>query len=440
MTDRPIPFAKQSMTKAKWGTKRRIMHAFKMTEISGVDVPAQEGALILLQKRAPDTPDAPTPESFCKVAFREALDQSLLDRRFNDAFYRAFEDQWTANDALRQALQDGYQNSEETVRQYVETIAAMAQQAATATRDLVKSADMNDTISRLIADACDTFTKQVSKEPTMIKTLADLKAAIKAFDPNSATATVEAVVIKSAAAALSAETELPGDGPLAKEAPKSDPALTKALREIELLKMDAPTRGYFDGLDEPTQTAFLAKDAAARTAEVEAANATDPVMYKCKDGTEIRKSDGAVALMMAKRMDAQDATIAKLLETHEDSSFAKAARTDYANLPEDSTVELLKAAEAITDPDKKKKALEALRAASKAAGSKFKVIGGGGPVSKRGEGGDGDANAKLDEMAKAHQAANTGMSFEKAYTAVLDTPEGKALFNETVGFEADADT
>jgi len=425
MTD-VLPFCKDATpySKANWKTRRRVMRSFKMGEISGVDDPAQEGARVILHKRAPDAPACPA-EAFVKASFRQVFDDSMMERRFCDAFYTAFEGKWQADEALQEALKDAYQNSEDTVRAYVEEIARMATAAAEATRGLAKSADFVHTITEAVGTAADQFRKR-QKEPVMFKNRADIEAAIAKFGGDA----TEAKMIKAAAAILGCEDLLPATGALAKEA-ATDPAVAALKRENEVLKMAADHRAYFDALPTASQDAFLAKSATDRAAEVEASKSADPVVYKCKDGTEIRKSDGTLAALMAKRLDQQDAVIADLTAQTADAEYIKQAETEFPHLPRDGTVEMLKAAAAMTAEEKRKAMLESMRAANKAAGSNFKRIGGQ-PVNKS-AGAAGDPEARLDAMAKSRKEAKPNLSYEQAYSEVLETSEGRALYAEVAG-------
>ena len=406
-------------------TKRRIMRSFKMVEISGVDRPAQEGAKVVIAKRAPDA------ESFAKASFREIMDQKEREKGVCEAFYEAFEDQWTANDAFRQALSDSYQDGEEAARQYVDSIAEMAFEAVAAVRET----GCGDILGKslyfgAVADAAVHFTKRQEAHP-MFKTLAALKAAIAKYQKDGGTAE-DLKVIQKSAIDLDALAELTGDLAIAPAAePKANPEVDALKREVAVLKLSDRARSHFDGLDEAGQTAFLAKSASDQDAEITAAQSADPVVYKCADGTEIRKSDGAAVLAMAKRGDRLEAELAKAKGENEDAALAKRAREEFAYLPAEGTAEMLKAADAITDPEKKKKMLDAMRACNTTAAKKHKSIGSAGPDAPL-DGEGEDATDALDKMAGDYAKANN-VSVAKAYDAVLKTEEGAALYAKSIG-------
>jgi hypothetical protein len=425
----PIPFAKAEsrFDKANWKTKRRIMRSFKLSEISGVDVPAQEGAVFLFSKRAdlaPAAPDTSTPEGFVKVAFQEAWDEKLLDRRFYEAFGAAFDDLWQAQDAFRTALRDKYNNGEEQARQFVAVVADMAARAVAATDGFSKGQDPDkSSVSKALADAVKQAADVAPKEDKMFKTLADLKDAIAKHTAGDA---VSAAVIKAAAAVIPGGlAELPTTGELAAVA--TEDAATKALkRENAILKMAPAVRKHFDALGADQQDAFLAKDAAGQQAEVEAANAEDPVVYTTKSGREIRKSAGALVEQLARDNDELRGDIATLKSAGEQDSFAKAAAA-YPNLPTAGTIATLKAAASLDATDKA--AADAMRATLKAgndaAATKFRRIGSG--VAKSVEGNGENVEAQLDALATKH-AADNNVPFAKAYDAVIQTAEGRDLY------------
>lgn len=410
-----LKMQKNAFGKAKFPTKRRIMRTWKMTEISGVDNPAQPHAVAVLVKSAP----AADPQEFCKIAFREALENQKFDRAFSDAFYNAFDGLWLINDAFRTALSDRYQNNEQTLADYIAEVTALA------TRTVETVGSLQKTEIGAFAKAVVEATK-TQQETAMFKTVDELKAAIAKFAKSGGT-DAEIQTIKDSAVALGAETELPAEGALA--ITPTEKRLAEA--EAELAKMRAVSdltpveRKHYDSLKTPEEKSkFLMAKADERTAEIEKAAGDDPVAYTCADGTEIRKSAGPVAIMLAKRADEQDAEIRKLRDEQSQSEFAKRAATEFPNLPAASTAALLKAAASLS-ADEQTAAIEGLTAQNAAAAKNFGFRGSAGAVSK----GSGDAEAKLDEMAKS-LAAKSGKTFEAAYADALQTPEGAALYAE----------
>lgn len=149
-----------------------------------------------------------------------------------------------------------------------------------------------------------------------------------------------------------------------------------------------------------------------------------------KKALEVSKAkDEAVQKEMADlRKQAEEATaIAKAeREARIDMEFAKKAETEYPNVPGEPAMKgkLLKAIDAFDD-DLKKFATETLKASNDAITKAFTEVG---ALSL--EKAAGSPEAELNKMATEYQKANTGMTFEKAYDAVAQTPAGAALYQK----------
>lgn len=209
------------------------------------------------------------------------------------------------------------------------------------------------------------------------------------------------------------------------------------------LALTEPMRLHVAKLAPTSVEEFLSLDAAGRDAAVKSAEAADPEVHKTADGIVIRKSDGPVALALAK---AHDASAAILKTQTEELALAKAAG-ETAALEKRAGVELSGFAKSTrarglilkgidTTPgytdEERKEATEAIKGANFALAKLGKSIGAvpadGGPVAD-------DPAAKLDTLAKEYAKANfpgeaPTASFAKAYSAVLTTPEGSALYNQ----------
>ena len=247
--------------------------------------------------------------------------------------------------------------------------------------------------------------------------------------------------------------ELEGE-PMTPEEQKQFDEIKKAnerLGKVMLLK--AVARTHFDELpDVKAQDAFLAKTEAVQTAEVEKAVAdakkaaddaaaeaakADPVVHTTTDGLEIRKSDGAGVLALAKARDADAVKIAELTEAN--AGMAKAAaQSTYEMRAEDELkhlpgtlqqrAALLKAAEGIEDEETRKAAVDALKAQNKAMAPAFGTVGtGGGAIIKA----DGDdPQGQLNDLATAYRKDKEGVTIEQAEAAVLKTPAGAELYSQ----------
>lgn len=413
--------------------KRRLT-AIRLGKIAGVDLPCQEHATIAIIKRAPATPAAGSVLAMAKKTFDEALRSQLVSERISDVFWRAFDNQYAVREAFRESLADelaaGGDGTAATegftaaMRTIAETAATLAREAGAETTDI--------NLESAVEQAVEKWLKQQETSVMKITTKAALKAAVAAFDP-ATTPVAHVAVIKQAARDLSAEDELPTDGPLALE--KADPAVANLEKQVAVLSMEPDVRKHYDGLGETAQTAFLAKSAADQTAEVAAANATDPVLYKSADGTEIRKSDGAVALAMAKRMDEQEATIAQLRAGSEGDAIEKRARADYPNVAIGTAVTLLKSAVQVGETtDAGKDVIKSLQAMNKAASGLFKSLG----TTEAPVIGVGIEKARTDfngEVTKIMARDNCGMGDAMSKARV----EHSALFAEAYPSDADLD-
>lgn len=212
-------------------------------------------------------------------------------------------------------------------------------------------------------------------------------------------------------------------------------------------------RTYFDGLSKSDGDAFLAKATSEQDAEVDrvakAALEADPVVYTTDDGTEIRKSDGALAVKQAKDNDDLRKRLASAEANTADTALEKRANDELGRLPGTVAVKkaLLKAVGGITKRDDEgnevadTETITGIQAIFKAANDTFDSVLSKGLGTEVGlaaadiaEGGDdaSGAEAQLDALAKKHQEANSGMSFAKAYDAVTKTDEGRALYNQVV--------
>lgn len=338
-----------------------------------------------------------TPVGIAKATFAEALEGSLIASSVNEAFYTAFDGLWQRNEAFRTALTDeltdggdGSVASEAykaSVHELVDAAVAEARAAG------VTAADTND-IEKALTAAADRWL-MAKKETTMkISNKAELQAAVSKF--SVATSTVgDMRTIQKAATDLNLVDILPAELAPA----ESDPALAKAQTEIAILKLAPEARTYFNGLAEADQTAFLAKSADDQKADVEKANATDPVLHKCKDGTEIRKSDGVAALMMAKRLDKQDGEIAELRGNLTGSTIEKRASEDFPNVAKAVAVDMLKSVETVgADSEAGKAVLKSLKTMNDGGGRMFKSLG------------STDDDAPTGDLAKARTDFDTEVS------------------------------
>lgn len=315
-------------------------------------------------------------QAIAKATFQEALEGNMIAGAVNEAFYQSFDGLWERNDAFRAALADEFAEGGDGTTasaDYVASVKSLVDEAVAAARAAGATAADTGAVDKAFTEAATNWlaNKSQPEENVMpFATKAALLASVAKFDP-AKTTVAEVAEIQKAATEFGCEADLPVA--LAKSGP--DPELAKALTEIAVLKMDQPTRTYYDGLDAAGQTAFLAKSADDQAATVEKANATDPVVYKTKDGIEIRKSDGAAALALAKSNDALRADVAKLTESGTTQSLETRAAA-YPAVAKATAISLLKTADQLgLDTDAGKDVIKSLGVMQKQASGRFAPIG-----------------------------------------------------------------
>jgi hypothetical protein len=352
---------------------KRVLKEIRLDRIAAVDRPCQQHATVAIIKRAPD------PQAIAKATFAEALSANMTADAVNDAFFDSFDGLWQRNDAFKTALTDELAaggDGSVASDAYKASVSALVDDAVSRARQAGANPDKTDDIDKALKAAVESWLEARNpKEPTIMKITdrASLQAAVSKFA--IATSTVqEAEDIRKAATDLNAEDLLPAEGPLAKAKP--DPELAKAMREIAILKLSPDARKHFDGLDETAQTAFLAKSADEQAAEIEKANGDDPVIYKCLDGTEIRKSDGAFAAKMAKRADDQETEIAKLRGQGSAATIEKRAVEEFPNVAKGTAVAMLTSIEKLgADSEAGKDVLKSLTTMQNSGKRLFKTLG-----------------------------------------------------------------
>jgi hypothetical protein len=178
-----------------------------------------------------------------------------------------------------------------------------------------------------------------------------------------------------------------------------------------------------------------AEDAA--TENVALKKQIDGLIAKAEDGAECKMEDGSMGTMLGgkcvakvdkaalpeavrKQLDEQseaikksNETIAKLLDEKEQKEWvAKAAVHKHLPIKPEGLGPILKAASASLSAEQMTELDRVFKAADEAFATVLKMTGSA-------RGGDGDtAHEKLTALAKSH-AAEKGVTFEKAYTAVL---------------------
>lgn len=318
-----------------------------------------------------------TPKAIAKATFDEALQANMTADAVNSAFYESFDGLWERNDAFRTALTDELSeggDGTEASAAYVASVKALVDEAVAEARQAGATAADVSKVDQAFNAAVAKWLETKKEQTTMkITNRAELQAAVSKFA--IATSTVADVqAIHKAAEELGADDLLPADGPLAKAKPS--PELAKAQREIAVLKLTPESKAHFDTLDEAGQTAFLGKSAADQAADIEKVKGDNPVVYTTSDGIDIRKSDGAAALALAKRGDENAKELAKLRGELGSTNIEKVAGEKYPNVAKPVAVDMLKSVETVgKDTEAGKALLSTLDTMNKAGGRLMKSIG-----------------------------------------------------------------
>lgn len=357
---------------------RRVLSRIRLDKIAAVTQPCQEPALAVICKRAPEG----APPAIVKKTFEEALSAQLVSEKVSDTFWRAFENQWAIKDAFRTALTDELAEGGDgrtATNGFVRAMENLATAAAAAARDAASTADTD--LEAAVEDAVSKFMLQHQEQPMKISNKAQLQKAVADFNPETSPA-AHVGIIQKAAADLGAEDELPAEGVLAKAEPAVDPAeFAKVKRDLAISKLSDDARAHFDTLDAGGQDAFLAKSADEQAAAIAEINKADPIIYTAKDGTQIRKSDGALMAKMAKRQDELESENADLRKGQSEDRIEKRARTEFPNVALTVATDMLKSADQVgADSESGKsimKSLVAMNAAGKGSMQKLGTTEGG---------------------------------------------------------------
>jgi len=196
----------------------------------------------------------------------------------------------------------------------------------------------------------------------------------------------------------------------------------RAERAEQIVSLSPDQRAHFDGLAKSEQDEFLAT--ADKDAIVKNAADANGVVYTADNGDVFRKNDDPRLLKMAQERDADRRELVKERELRKGDELRKRAGELLKNCSGSDDVKgaLLGAVEGIADETMRKGALAILTAKDAGLQKAFETIGDGADQTEL-----PDAEVELNKLAKAKQEASPGLTFEKAYVAVLATPEGRKL-------------
>lgn len=375
--------------------RRRVMRAFKMNEISLVDRPAQEPALLTIMKRREEDSEKRYPKRRRRGGGAKDVEKRAMLTGTNGGHAHLVvldpEDGSGARPAgmTMPALTPGMEYEHRhpwVMNEAGDIVIGMAEDHDHEPGELSVGGDMANTLlmEKSAGEAAESGEDRQKEETDMTDET------------------------KKAAGDLAAENA----------------QLKKRLARAEKVgALPATHRAHLSKMDETAQDVFLAKSEEDRDQEVreaaKAAQDANPVVYKSVDGTEYRQSDDNRLVALAKRADESLRALEKAQETAETAALRKRAETELANLP--GTVEtralLLKQVDAIEDAAQREEALKALRAQNSALSSAFTVVGSS-QVAKSDLSGvetQSDAEALLEEQARDLQKTDANLSYADAY-------------------------
>ncbi|AKQ75851.1 hypothetical protein FDH82_gp61 [Roseobacter phage RDJL Phi 2] len=364
---------------------RKKRTALKIAEISGVDVPAQEGAKALIMKR-----HEPVGDPIVKGSKEDVHDERGK----------------MAKSAALTTEMDGHTHLIYTSGPDGDWDAGTTSWHDEHSHPWVRTPD-----GAIVLGEAKGHTHMI----------AAVTKAVELQDPETA---------GSAGSVVEKEATMPNDK--TKVEPTVEDLQKQLARQTSVAELTDVQKAHFGTLDETAQDVFLAKSADDRQAEVDtvAKNAADadPVVYKTLDGLELRKSAGDALIAMAKSNDTLRKQNDELAKNAANETLRKRAETELAHLPGDvdARMALIKSVDGIEDKTQREAAMNALKAQNEAMAKAFKTAGHGGeaPVNS--------ATEQLDALAKAHAEANPGTSFAKAYDAVLETAKGAELYAQSL--------
>lgn len=380
--------------------RRRVMRSFKINEISAVDRPAQEGALVTIMKRRGQPgydPKNPDPSK------RGRDDSGDIEKR---AMLTGVTDEHSHLLVLDPETGDG-------ARPAGNTMPAMS-----------PGADFPHTHPWIMTGAGEVVIGMAEghdHEPGEISTTR-MKAGELLMEKQNETETETA---GDGGRRRRRRTDMTDDAKKAAEAHEAEKKeLEKKLKQAEAYgKLSDSQKAHYVKLDDKAKEEFLAKsdDERAEIVSKAAKEAADenPVVFKAADGTEYRKNDDPRLVALAKQSDERLAKLEKAQKDAAESDLRKRAETELANLP--GTVEtrmaLLKQVDAIEDEKERAEALKALKAHNAALAKAFVVHGTTEANQSALEGVETKeaANAELEKKAREFQKADAKLTYVDAY-------------------------
>ncbi len=379
-------------------SKRRIMRALKINEISAVNHPAQVGATALILKRRDEPADSisQTDETAKASAMTTEQDGHTHLLRLNGppdgvelnsgetSFIDGHDHPWIRD--ASGSITIGVSHSPEG-EPHTHTVAIVSKDEKNSSVNLIgketegENVGTNQGVTNIMTDK----TKKADDELQAVTARADkAEAALK---------TAEAY------GSLTDAQKAYHDG--------LDPQLDDDKRKDFVSKSADERQKVLDGIE----------------AQKRATDAGKNVIYKSTDGDEYTADDDPRLVAQAKRGD-------DLTKQLADAEYIKRAGVELSHMPGDvdTHVALLKSIDGIKDDGQRTKALGALKAQDAVMANAFKTNGvgsGAEPVSS-------SAEDELDKMAKQY-ATDNKVTYAAAYDKVVQSDEGRPLYAVTTG-------
>lgn len=393
---------------------KRIMHKFRIDEISGVDVPAQEGARVTIMKRD-DSGDESADESADEI------------EKYSDSQSRDDHGRFGSGGGG-----EGSKNLHDIASEHHAKMAAEHQ----------KQMDKHNKAIQQLHGKLD-LSGKTGMTPAAAKTIAQIgEHNVKYSDHQQAYEHHTNEAMHQARLAVgytksddgsSADTlgkNDNGEDMELKELEQAVATLTKKLSDAEAYgALNDAERAHLSGLDGSDRESFLKMGRTDRSSQISKALESNPIVFTSAGGEAFRKNDDPRLVAMAKRNDELAKAASESSAREQDATFAKRAQDEMGNLPGESPVKvaLIKALSTITDEAVRGKATQMLKAANASMSKAFQTLG----TTQNSDGsGEGRAVDKLETMAKRY-SEDRKVSIEKARVEVLNTPEGKTLYAET---------
>lgn len=219
---------------------------------------------------------------------------------------------------------------------------------------------------------------------------------------------------------MTEETNPKTDNVELEEAKQAITSLQESIQRLKFIdSLSNEAREFFKSLSEDNQKKYQDLGTSELEVKVKSINEGDEIVYKCLDGLEIRKSDGEIALKIAKENDLLKAEKAEAQKQIKLAGYKAVAESDLANLSgsidiKTSLLALLDGTEIEAD------VIAMLKGANKASDEVFKASGVEIQTSLE--------EKSLNSLVKEYQAKNPGTTYSTALEIVSRTEEGKKAY------------